>query len=1580
MHVPVSIRTSNFKADRKALVDSGATDNFIHPDFIKRMGLGTKELDRHRNIWNIDGTHNKGGKITHCVDLNVQTDGKIKDIRFLVTNVGGEDLILGYPWLATFQPRIEWATATMDTKQYPIIIRTTHPLRPFNLDDAKSNLRRIMTHIEDYNKQQILQELEEESLPIHLRTTATELAVAAGQGTRTTTIPNEYKRHAKVFSEEESHRFPPPRPWDHEIALKPEAPDHIDCKVYPLNQTEDKALEEFLDEQLAKGYIRPSKSQYAAPFFFVKKKDGKLRPVQDYRDLNKWTIRNQYPLPLIPKLITDLSGAWIFSKFDIRWGYTNVRIKPGDEHKGAFKTRRGFFEPLVMFFGMTNAPATFQAMMDHTLKPTIAKHELKGTIIRVYMDDIAVATSSTEQAHTEAIHDILDVLELHDLYLKLEKCTFHSSSLDYLGVIIEKGVIRMDPTKVSGIRDWPTPKTVKQVRSFLGFCNFYRAFIRNFATHARPLNKLTRKDTDWQWGTEQSQAFDKLKILVTEEPVLKHPELDKPFELEVDASGYAVGAVLLQRGPDGKRHPIAFYSNTLNTAERNYDIYDLELLAIVKALRNWRQYLAGSPHKIKVFSDHMNLQYWRAPQKISRRVAREVLELSEYDIEIHHIKGTANGRADALSRRPDYDQGEHDNEQVTVLPDHVFVRAAEIDTTNDPTRMQPTINVTEMQPTNPVYTQDEETLKKWVDPHRLKRIEGTWYKDGRRVVTGDQHERRRIIQAHHDPPVHGHPGISRTNKMVERYYWWPGLRQEVMDYVKGCADCQRIKVNNRPTKAPLQPIFPKPEATPFETIALDFITKLPEADDCDSILTITDHDCSKAAIFIPCREEISAEGTAALYVKHVFSRFGLPARIISDRDPRFASKFTRELCQILGIEQNISTAYHPRTDGQSERTNQWLEQYLRFWVNERQDNWTQYLPMAEFTHNNWPNESTRESPFNILMGYNPRADWIDRPSPIPQVALRVKQFKEARSRAQELMIKAQQKWIKHKDTPKYQEGDLVWLEGRHLRTNQPTTKLAPRRHGPFRVTQVMSAVNYRLELPTQWSIHPVFHTDLLTPYRETPTHGPNYQRPPPDLIDGEEEYEVEKILDSRRFGRTKKLQYLVKWRGYPDSDNQWISKDDVFADDAIREFKRSNPAREVHISAGISKETSSFPTLLLPSPLTTTDARSRSPLCPRRPTPLYNPTYRHHSGRATITSATCRSPSTTKSSGYPRTIPSSFADPHCHLFTSWVSSGLRAHATSVPYRRGCATREGPSIRPVPLGRALSAQPTPHIRKPPHHEPPRNPSAMHHQRGTNPYATGCSTSAAPIPSRGTQSNFPAASGNAATSRIQVQQGSPLHPFPDTRRSGETAPSSLYAARIHGGPLRPRLPTRQRPTVREVGARQPRLRLPRHAHLHRRRPGLPRPGQLHPRVHQPGSAGDERPHTDRGGAPIPLPSGRLHREGDRTPQEDRGAGQALRPPPPMRLQTAARKRHRPHRGGAGLLSSGSRGRTTGCRVEGGDPAWSIRGIDHRKGVMLRFGLTDASGREVDTDVQGYDTASAVYRHGLSRISQPGKLRHM
>ena len=276
------------------------------------------------------------------------------------------------------------------------------------------------------------------------------------------------------------------------IKFKKGTPDAIDCKVYPMSQKEDEALKDFLAEQLEKGYIRPSKSHYASSFFFISKKDGKLHPVQDYQRINDCTIRNQYPLPLIMNLITDLQGAHIYTKLDIRWGYNNVRIKEGDEHKAAFKTHYSLYEPTVMFFGLTNSPATFQTMMNHIFRPIIAKDELLGTSICVYIDDIAIAMHTSDDDHTAAVTDVLALAAEHDLYFKLEKCLFHVLSIDYLGVILEKGVTHMDLVKIAGLKNWPTPTKVKDIHSFLGFCNFYRAFIKGFLSIERPLNALTK--------------------------------------------------------------------------------------------------------------------------------------------------------------------------------------------------------------------------------------------------------------------------------------------------------------------------------------------------------------------------------------------------------------------------------------------------------------------------------------------------------------------------------------------------------------------------------------------------------------------------------------------------------------------------------------------------------------------------------------------------------------------------------------------------------------------------------------------------------------------------------------------------------------------------------------------------------------------------------------------------------------------------------------------------------------------------------------------------------------------------------
>jgi len=365
-------------------------------------------------------------------------------------------------------------------------------------------------------------------------------------------IPEEYHKFLDVFDKKKADRFPEERIWDHKIKLKDRfVPKSF--KNYNLTPIEQVELDKFLKENLEKGYIRPSQSPMASPFFFVSKKDaGKLRPCQDYRYLNEWTIKNAYPLPLISEIIDKLKGARYFTKLDVRWGYNNIQIKKGDEWKAAFKTNRGLYEPMVMFFGMCNSPATFQAMMY-----SIFDDMISDSLIIVYMDNMFIFEKDLSPLITNT-RLVLRQLRDNNFYLKPSKCEFHKMKIEYLGKIIEEGRISMDTSKLKGIQDWPIPFTVKQVRGFLGFGNFYRQFIQNFSDIAQPLNELLKKDRKFVWTPECQSSFDEMKKRFTEEPVLAMPNHSGPFQIEMDASKYATEAVLSQLDSNGDRHPVAF--------------------------------------------------------------------------------------------------------------------------------------------------------------------------------------------------------------------------------------------------------------------------------------------------------------------------------------------------------------------------------------------------------------------------------------------------------------------------------------------------------------------------------------------------------------------------------------------------------------------------------------------------------------------------------------------------------------------------------------------------------------------------------------------------------------------------------------------------------------------------------------------------------------------------------------------------------------------------------------------------------------------------------------------------------------
>ena len=529
----------------------------------------------------------------------------------MVTNLGPEDLVLGLPWLRKMNPAIDWREGTLEMRERARRKeKSGHDLEVKAEQIAASRGQRRR-----WCQAKILEDPSEALWCAAGYTYSTELAEKASKEKPRRTfeeiVPEDYRQYADVFSEVESERLPMHKPYDHAIDLKPETPETIRSKVYPMPVNEQAELDRFLEENIRKGYIIPSKSPIASPVFFVKKKDGRLQLVQDYRKLNEYTVKNRYPLPLAVDIVNRLRGAKFFTKFDVRWGYHNIRIKKGDEWKAAFTTSRGLFEPQVMLFGLTNSPATFQALMNTIFVDLVAAGQ-----VAIYLDDILIY-SPTPEEHRWTTHEVLQRLRAHDLYLQPEKCEFKQEEVKYLGLIIRRRKVTMDPTKVRAVTGWPPPRNLKELRGFLGFANFYRQFIRDFARIARPLNDLTKKDTPWIWGSAQQQAFNSLKNSFTLQPILTMWEPDRPTCLEVDASGYATGGVLLQQLDDRQWHPVAFQSESMVEAEWNYEIYDKEMLAVIRGLEDWRHYLKGLPEPFTIVTDHCNLEYWRTAQNLT---------------------------------------------------------------------------------------------------------------------------------------------------------------------------------------------------------------------------------------------------------------------------------------------------------------------------------------------------------------------------------------------------------------------------------------------------------------------------------------------------------------------------------------------------------------------------------------------------------------------------------------------------------------------------------------------------------------------------------------------------------------------------------------------------------------------------------------------------------------------------------------------------------------------------------------------------------------------------------------------------
>ncbi|SJL08165.1 uncharacterized protein ARMOST_11528 [Armillaria ostoyae] len=1123
----------------KALVDSGCTSSAINRAFVCKHELDTRKTAVPIAVYNADGTCNQAGDITEFVEFRLTIGNHSKRIDLAVTDLSSKDLYLGHDWLRRHNPVINWETGT-------VIFGRCHCVNnPFPLPNADPD-DQWDEELEEGDR--ILTINMEEELVIRAIHHANNLTAAAHaekpKRTFEEMVSPDYRSFRDLFSKENFDELPERKPWDHAIELVPNAKSTLDCKVYPLNRDEQEQLDKFLNENLESGCITESKSPFASPFFFVRKKDGSLRPVQDYRKLNEMTIKNQYPLPLISELINKLQGAKYFTKLDVRWGYNNVRIKEGDEHKAAFRTNRGLFEPTVMFFGLTNSPATFQWMMNNIFKDLISEGK-----VTIYLDDILIFTKDLDK-HRRIVRHVLQRLRENKLFLKAEKCEFEVLETEYLGVIISEGQVRMDPVKLAGIAEWPTPTKKKELQSFLGFTNFYRKFIKNYSKVVRALTQLTG-NTEWTWGAAQNQAFQQLKKQMAEDVILAIPDKTGRFRVEADTSNGAVGTVLSQEQA-GVWRPVAFMSKALTATERNYEIYDKELLAIMLALSDWRHYLMGA-----------------LEDKLNRRQARWVTKLAEYHFVLKHKPGTANIKADLLSRRSDHDQGEDDNGDITVLSPEHFQAMIMPTTTETHERVKTVTRQKELWDKGIATSLEHE--RGITEKDGILYYENRVYIPHHTALWGD------VISQSHDHITARHPGIAKTKELILREYWWPKMNKDIEAYVKGCETCQRTKSSNQAKAAPLYPnAIP---TKPWTHITVDMITGLPDSNGYDALLIVVDR-FSKAIIPVPCNKDLSAEGWARILRDHVYARHGMPQVVISDQGPQFVSKFMTELYRLLDIKQNASTAFHPQTDGQTERVNQEIEKYLQIFVRFRQDDWADWLPLAEFSHNNRVHSATSKSPFMILYGRNPRI-MPNSPRPINSKVPAASDFskemakihKETKTALEEAAGKMKAQYDKHKRPSKdYHVRDRIWLDATNLHLPRPKKKLDNKRVGPFLILEKTGASAYKLKLPPHWKIHPRFNEKLLTPY--IPPAFPNQEQPPPpppDLIEDEEQWELEEVLDSKtRKVRAKRgqlsttvIDYFVKWKGWTQEHNSWVAEVDMGnAQEAIADYIKKTQSNE----------------------------------------------------------------------------------------------------------------------------------------------------------------------------------------------------------------------------------------------------------------------------------------------------------------------------------------------------------------------------------------------------------------------------------
>jgi transposase InsO family protein len=888
----------------------------------------------------------------------------------------------------------------------------------------------------------------------------------------------------------------------HSITLIPGSQPH-NSPPFRYAPARRQIVEQNLKEMTEQGIIIPSNSPWASPVVLAPKKDGTLRFCIDYRKLNAMTVRDAYPIPRIDDTLDSLQEAKFVSTLDLRSGYWQVEMDKSSREKTAFVTHKGLFEFNVMPYGLTNAPATFQRLMDIVLAG------LKWQCCLVYIDDVVIYSSTFEQ-HLIDLKKVFQALRSANLTLKASKCHFCRREMRYLGHIITQQGIKPDPDLIKSVINFPQPKRVKDVQSFLGLTGYYRRFIQNYAKIAEPLLKQLRHSQKTnhhlQWTQECTAAFEILKNKLTSAPIMNTPNFEQPFILELDACEYGLGAVLTQEY-DNKKYVIAYASRTLSAAERKYAATEREALAIVWATKHFRAYLEGG--KIFIRSDCKALEWMRNAKDVTGRLARWAMKLSAFQIEeIRYRPGKANANADSLSRNPLPEKTNNSHELSTIetavnlwentniLKDIKAKQQAD-------KKLQHIIKHLQANP-SPTFNDKR-------NPNAL--INGLLYKiknsnrHYNQRVLGNKHllvipksMQHKLLQWAHDHPTAGHAGQQKTLFRLTTRVFWDTMRKDVYNYVAACQSCQQFKYNNAPTSSPMQLHV---VVEPWQTIGIDIMGPFPITRRKKRFLLVVVDYFTRWIELFPLHSTISTQ-IAEILMNEIFTRYGLPKFILSDNGPQFVSNIFRNFCETFGIEQKLTANYHPQSN-MTERVNRTLKPLIAIYAQRQPQSWDKEIQKLAFSIRTSINETTGETPAFLMFGRDLRepldliiGDPIKGPPPTTFEHTQIREYRAniinnlrcayntVREHSEVEKLNQKTKYDRHTSQRKFTVGDLVWVDipVGQVGDSSLRGKLQARYQGPCRLVEQLAPFTFNVRRISDNVDLGATNVDRVKPYFE----------------------------------------------------------------------------------------------------------------------------------------------------------------------------------------------------------------------------------------------------------------------------------------------------------------------------------------------------------------------------------------------------------------------------------------------------------------------------------------------------------------